>query len=134
MSDALIIEVDTTALFAAMDAIPDAVHAYLKAAAKVTADKISSEAHARIRRRTGETAEKITVEETHSGDGYVVFVGDPRTHIASFLEFGTKFMTAKPFLFVSAQLEEGAHDRRSRDAVQAAIDAQGLGDALGVAA
>jgi len=37
-------------------------------------------------------------------------------------------MTAKPFLFVSARLEEGAHDRRAREAVQAAIDEKGLGE------
>jgi hypothetical protein len=104
------------------------VHRHLKAAAKVTADHIQTEGRARIRRRTGQTGEKITVEEARSRDGYVIFVGDPRTHIGSFNEFGTKFMTAKPFLFVSARLEEGAHDRRSRDAVQAAIDEIGLGD------
>ena len=39
-----------------------------------------------------------------------------------------KFMTAQPFLFASARLEEGAHDRRAREAVQAAIDETGLGD------
>jgi len=128
MSDQMTIEVDATALLAALDAIPEAVHAHLKAAAKVTAEAIAAEARARIRRRTGQTGDAITVEETHSGDGYVVYTGNGRQHIASFLEFGTKFMTAKPFLFASARLEEGAHDRRARDAVQAAIDEQGLGD------
>jgi hypothetical protein len=129
MSDPLgfVIDVDDALLLAAWDRIPDSVHAKLKAAGKITADNIGTEARGRVRRRTGQTGEKITVEEAHSGDGWVIFVGDPRTHIGSFLEFGTKFMTAHPFLFVSAQLEEGAHDRRSREAVQDAINEQGLG-------
>jgi hypothetical protein len=122
------IDVDTDALLAALAAIPEAVHAHLKAAAKVTADAIDAEAGARIRRRTGKTGEAITVEETHNGDGYVIYVGQGRQHIGSYLEFGTKLMTEKPFLFASARLEEGAHDRRARDAVQAAIDEKGLGD------
>lgn len=128
MADSFTVTVDTTALFAALDAIPAAVHAHLKAAAKVTATNIAREAKARIRRRTGKTGDAITVEETHNGDGYVIFTGNGRQHIAHFLEFGTKFMTAKPFLFASARLEEGAHDRRCREAIQDAIDAKGLGD------
>lgn len=128
MADSFTVDVDTTELLAALDAIPAAVHAYLKAAAKVTADRIAAEAKERIRRRTGRTGDAITVEEAHSGDGYVIFTGNGRQHIAHFLEFGTKFMTAKPFLFASARLEEPAHDRRCREAVQAAIDAKGLGE------
>lgn len=129
MADSFTIDVDTTGLLAALAAIPEAVHAHLKAAAKVTAEAIATEARARVRRRTGQTGDAITVEETHSGDGYVIYVGDGRQHVGSFLEFGTKFMTAAPFLFASARLEEGAHDRRAREAVQAAIDEQGLGGA-----
>jgi HK97 gp10 family phage protein len=128
MADRMTIDVDATELLAALAALPEAVHAHLKAAAKVTAEAIATEARARVKRRTGQTGDAITVEETHNGDGYVIYVGNGRQHIGSFLEFGTKYMTAKPFLFASARLEEGAHDRRARDAVQAAIDEKGLGD------
>jgi len=128
MADRMTIDVDATALLAALATLPEAVHAHLKAAAKVTAEAIAAEARARVRRRTGRTGDAVTVEETHSGDGYVIYVGDGRQHIGSFLEFGTQFMTSKPFLFASARLEEGAHNARARDAVQAAIDEQGLGD------
>jgi len=128
MADSFTIAVDTSELLAALAAIPAEVHARLKAAAKTTAEAIATEARARVRRRTGQTGDAITVEETHSGDGYVIYTGNGRQHIASFLEFGTKFMTAKPFLFASARLEEGAHDRRCREAVQAAIDSTGLGE------
>ena len=122
------VDVDTRALFAAMDAVPAAVLAHLKANAKITADNIKREQQARIKRRTGATGEAITVEQTHDGTGYVVFPGQQRTHVAHFLEFGTKFMSAGAFFFAAARLEEGAHDRRAREAVQAAIDSKGLGD------
>jgi len=125
--DSLIIDVDTRDVVAAFDTVADVMHAKLKAAAKITADHIATEARARVRRRTGQTGEAITVEETRSGDGYVIYVGDPRTAIGRYLEFGTKFMGAQPFLFASARLEESAHNDRARDAVQAAIDEKGLG-------
>lgn len=132
MADQFTIDVDTRELFAAMDALPAAVMAALKAEAKITAENIAREAKARINRRTGKTAEAITVAETYKGDGYVVFAGNPgtggREHVAFFLEFGTKYMTAKPFFFASARLEEESHDRRAREAVQRAISEKGLGD------
>jgi HK97 gp10 family phage protein len=128
VADAFTITADDTALLATLDAIPAAIQAHLKAAAKITAEAIATEARARVRRRTGQTGDAITVEEARSGDGYVIYVGEGRQHIGSFLEFGTRFMTARPFLFTSARVEEGAHERRARDAVQAAIDEQGLGD------
>ena len=122
------VDVDTAPLIAALNAIPDAIRAHLNANAKVTADNIQREAQARIRRATGATGDAITVEETRNGDGYVVFVGNNRTHIGRFLEFGTRYMAAQPYLFVSARLEEGSHDRRAREAVQDAIAEKGLGD------
>lgn len=124
----MIIDVDSRALFAAMDAVVADVEVRLKTNSKVTADRIASEAASRVKRRTGQTGDAITVAETHNGDGYVVYVGGDRHHVGIMLEFGTKFMTAKPFLFASARLEEASHDRRARQAVQDAIDEKGLGD------
>jgi len=122
------IDVDTRELFAAMDAMPDVIMAALKGNSKVTADNIKREQQARIKRATGATGDAITVEETHNGDGYVVFVGNNRTHIGRFLAFGTKFMTGDDFFFAAARLEEGSHDRRALESVQLAIDSKGLGD------
>jgi len=122
------IEVDNTALLAALTEIPDAVFAHLKPESKITADNIAAEASQRIRRRTGETGDAITVDETHNGDGYVVYVGGKRGHIGRFLEFGTKHMSASPFLFPSARLEAGPALQRARPAIQDAIDEKGLGD------
>jgi HK97 gp10 family phage protein len=121
--------VESAALLAALDAFLAGVHRHLKPQLKITADNVAAEAGRRIRRKTGLTGDAITVEETHNGDGYVVFVGGSRTHIGRFLEFGTKHQQASPFLFPAAALEAGALDRRAREALQAAIDEQGLGDA-----
>ena len=128
MADSVTFELDTTAFFAALDVVPEGIERHLKGVAKVTADSIDAEASGRVRRRTGRTAERIIVAEAYRGDGYVVYVARPRTFIGRFNEFGTRFMSARPFLFVSARLEEGAHLRRSLEAVQDAIDETGLGE------
>lgn len=43
--------------------------------------------------------------------------GKPRSHTAA----------ARPFFFPASELEQGAHGRRMREAIQQAIDAEGLG-------
>lgn len=123
------IEVDTSALFAALDRLGSVAEKHVKAAAKVTAERIEREAERRIARRTGETAKHVRVEETHDGLGYIVLSNNPgdRNHVDRYLEFGTAQMPARPFFFISAALEEGAHLRRVEQAVQAAIDESGLG-------
>lgn len=133
---------ETAALIAALDRLPDVMQErHTKPAAKVTADNIAREARARVRRRTGRTAAGITVEESHDGQGYVVLPFNEQFELAIisagndqqpenlpiWLEFGTRFMTARPYFFASARLEEGAHDRRMRQAIQNAIDDVGLG-------
>ena len=135
MADGMSITVDTTALFAAMDKCVVEVEKALKANAKVTADNIAREVSARAARaasgptRGSHMADHVIVEETRNGDGYVVYVRHPEMPNQDlWLEVGTKHMTARPFFFSSARLEEGAHDRRAREAVQSAIDAVGLGD------
>lgn len=129
MSNQLTLDVDDTALLAALDTMPDACAAHLKPESKVTADNIAAEAAQRIQRRTGATGDQIVVEETHNGDGYVVLVRGNRQHIARFLEWGTVHQRAYPFLFASARLEEGPNLQRARLAIQDAIDEKGLGDA-----
>jgi HK97 gp10 family phage protein len=128
MSEFLSVQADTADLLAALTAMPEVVAVFAKRAALVTGNRIAHEMKARIVRRTGATGDAITVEELHDGSGYIVFVGDGRQHIASFLEFGTKHMTKRDFFFAAARLEEGPHARRIEDAVQAAIDSRGLGD------
>lgn len=139
MSQLLTISVDTISLLAAIDRLGDhQAEARVKAAAKVTADRIQTEARARVRRATGATATAITVQEAPGPlGGYRVFVGPTRDahgfsrpdNLPLWLEFGTRYMGAQPFLFNSARLEEGPHLRRVAEALQDAIDDVGLGAA-----
>jgi hypothetical protein len=129
MADSLTIDVDPKPLLAALEAIPDAVLRHLKAAARITADRIVEEQRRRVQRRTGATAKGLTVEETHNGDGWVIIPIRPdMPNLPLWLAFGTRHLVGNDFFFAAARLEEGAHDRRSRAAVQAAIDEKGLGD------
>lgn len=128
MPDGLFIEIDHADLFAALDAIPDAIAGGLKAEARLTAEHMQTEQRARIKRRTGQTAAAITVEETRRGDGYIVYVAGARHPVGFFLQYGTRFMRGDDFFFAAARIEEAAHDRRSRQAIQDAIETHGLGE------
>jgi len=125
---ALIVRVDAAAVLGVLTHFPDVCAAHLKVSFKETADAIAREAQGRIRRRTGKTGDAIAVQESYDKTGYVVMVGAARNYIGRFLEFGTVHMSAKPFLFVSAQLEEGPGTRRALEALEAAIAEVGLGD------
>jgi len=138
MPSELTISVENADLLRAMDALGPAALVFTKAAARVTADRIVGEAQSRVARATGETAAGIHKEETNNGDGYVVRDTNRRMpELPTWLEFGTSqgkkgshSSLARPFFFVSAQLEAGAHDRRMHEAVQDAIDAVGLGEGM----
>lgn len=134
MADMFRVETDATSLIAALTQLGDRAIPFVKAAAKETADAVVREAKGRIARAAGgptrshHTAEGITAVETNNGEGYLVVVDSPDMWgLPGWLEFGTKYMVARPFLFPSARLEEGAHRRRVADALQSAIDAEGLG-------
>lgn len=141
MSDVLTIEIDTTALVAAIDRVGAVAERRVLAAAKVTADRIVAEARSRVARRTGRTATGITAEVSRDGQAYVVLPFDRDFEVALlnagnnqqaenlplWLEFGTQKMTARPYFFVAARLEESAHLRRVRDAITTALAETGLG-------
>ena len=123
------IEVDKEGVIAALDAAPEGLRQVIKTESRETADIIADRARARVARRTGKTAERITVEETRNGDGYIVWVPHPdNPNLPTWLEFGTKFMKSREFLFNSAREEEGPHLRRVEEAVQEYFDDKGLGD------
>lgn len=129
--DRLTIDVDATALVAALDRLGAVAERYVKAAAEVTAQRIAEGARGRVRRATGQTAAAITVSEAPGPlGGYRVFVGSMQGRAANlpqWLEFGTRKLSAQPFMFNSARLEEGAHERRIRQAIERAIAEQGFG-------
>ena len=132
MADKLTITVDTADLLAALARLGARAERHVHAAAKVTAEKIREEARGRVRRATGRTANAIVTEEAEGPlGGWRVYVEPmpPRAaNLPQWIEFGTKKMQARPFLFSSARLEAGAHLRRVSEALDAAIEEQGLGE------
>lgn len=123
MSSRLTVDVDASGVFRMLDKLGTAADTLVKAAAKETANRIAQEARGRVARRTGKTAGAITVTEEENGAR--VFVGrvaGRSPNVPRYLEYGTKFMSARPFLFVSAVLEEGPHLKRVERALQEAID------------
>jgi HK97 gp10 family phage protein len=126
MSNSLTVDVDASALFKMLDQLGESADAYIKEAAKVTAERIAQEARGRLARQTsgtGKTQAAITVtEEEHGARVFVGRVAGRNPNVPLYLEFGTKFMSARPFLFASAMLEEGPHMKRVERALQKAID------------
>ena len=122
------IHTDTSTLTTGLTALDAALAARTKAAAEVTAGAIVREARGRVARRTGATARGIGYQESRDGTGWIVHAVHPdRPKLPFFLEFGTRYMTARPFLYVSATLEQAGHDRRIAAALGDAIDTTGFG-------
>jgi len=114
-------------LLKALESVGAHAERHLKVAAYQTALRVASEARARVRRATGATAQGITVEETHAGDGYVVFPHRPdQPGLPGWIEFGTVKMTERPFLFNSARLEEATYRRNVQQAIGFAIEDAGF--------
>jgi HK97 gp10 family phage protein len=123
------ITADVAGVLQALDRLgAEVAQRHVQAASRVTANKIDEEARRRVRRRTGKTAEGITVRDDFTGKGSVVVAERrPFSNLPGWLEHGTVHMRASPFLFNSARLEEGAHLQRIARALQDAIDEQGFG-------
>lgn len=123
MASLLTVDVDASRVLAAFDRLGAVAERHVRAAAKETAERIQTEALARVARRSGRTAEGIAVELAQVGVGYVVAARRQQMpDLPAWLEFGTKFMTARAFFFAPARLEEGPHLRRLAEALQAALD------------
>lgn len=122
-------DVETSTVLAMLDALGPAAEVHVHAVSKITAERIQIEARARARRATGALQEAITVEEVGPPmHGYRVYVdemvvgGEKRAReFPLWHEFGTKRVKAQPFLYSSAELEEGPHLRRLADALGEAI-------------
>lgn len=125
--------VDASELLRALERIPASVQVYTKRAAEVTANRIVSDARTRLagqlsKDATGKTVAGITMDELPDGTGYIVTSErQPMPSVPLWLDKGTVHMAARPFFDVSAQIETGPNERRMVDAVQQAIDAEGLG-------
>lgn len=127
-------QMDDAALVAAVAQLGPSLEKYALPACKVTADNVAREAQNRLQRQlgpdaTGKTVAGIRVERARAGVGYVVVASrNPFPSLPGWLEHGTKHMDARPYFDVSGRLEETAHRRRLEEALQAGIDAVGLGD------
>jgi hypothetical protein len=121
-------DVDATALHAGLADLTLDLAARTKAAAEVTASMIVREAQGRVARRTRATARGIHYEESREGTGWVVLaVRADSPNVPFFLEFGTRYMTARPFLYASAAVEYPGHERRVAEATETSIDITGFG-------
>lgn len=139
MSDEIAVDADMTDLIAALESLGPFAQPFLNAASKQSADSITHEARERLHRKlgpdaTGQTEASIVNRPAFDGNGFVVVAErEPMPNLPLWLEKGTKkgrsthANIARPFFYVSAQLEEGPHWRRVADALQQAIDAKGLG-------
>lgn len=103
---------------AAVDKLPDAVTDALKGVAKRTADRIAANAATILRSKThgtGKTAASIRVLDESADKQYDVNVpGDPSdpSNLPLWIERGTRFQQARPFLRPAGDAE---HDRYKRE-------------------
>lgn len=119
--------VDASGFIAALDRLGASIGDQLDAVAERTATRVAKEWAGRIRRRTGKTAEGITVEKGRSGGGYLaVATTEGRKNVALWLERGTEHITGDPVLATAIALEEPEHFRRITQVIQDGIDAEGL--------
>lgn len=135
------IDVDAAEVVQALNELGDFAQPFLNEASRESAESMEREAVARLRRQlgpnsTGETEAGIESLPADDGNGYVVVSSNARMpNLPLWIERGIRkgkprshTEAAKPFFYVSAELEKGAHFRRIEDSMQDAIDARGLGE------
>lgn len=141
MADGFVIDVEEAAVIAALEGFGDFAQPYVNQASRQSAESIEREAVSRLRRQlgafsTGATEAGISSRPADDDNGYIVVSErDPFANLPLWIEKGTKkgkpgshSEPARPFFYVSAELEKGAHFRRLEDALQAAADDRGLGE------
>jgi hypothetical protein len=128
--DGFTISADATELLALLDKVGDAVDDVCRDVSRETAKRLVFGAMSRVQRATGQTAKGIHFEESRDRKGFVVLAypseGDPRGPVDYWLQYGSKFMHAKPFFFAEAALEESGHLRRMTEAVSAKLEEMGF--------
>lgn len=139
MPDEMLIEAAKERMLQAIARVGDRAKARIEAASLETAQRVTEEMRRRIARSQGPwrgtdepTWQKIHHERARKGGGYVAMAfhsggkgSGGRTgqhHVDLYLEHGTKFMAAQPFLWASAAAEEAAHLRRLEAAVDEALE------------
>jgi hypothetical protein len=99
----------------AIERFPSEVTAALKTTARASADRIASHAKSILRSKThgtGRTADAIRVLDESKDKQFVVnSPGDPSkpANLPIWLEYGTRFMTAKPHMRPAADAESSRY-------------------------
>lgn len=150
MADRITADTDSATLLATLDDLGPSAQPFINAAAQVTAVEILAEMRTRLARQLigaskptpsrpdlgqGLTLAGLTSRVAADGNGVVIVdERDPYPMLPYWIERGTKrhdphshTAAARPFFDISAQLSQGSHERRIAEALQAAIDAKGLG-------
>jgi hypothetical protein len=133
VADGITFTLNTSGLQALIDRYGAAATEELDAACLQTADAVVREARARLDRQLGPNATGATLEGIHHEPihgGYVVLdTREPFPDLPGWIEHGTKrgkphshTERARPYFYVSEQLEAGAHFRRLEEALQNAAD------------
>lgn len=127
----------------ALNQLGDVAQPFVNEGSGESADAIAREARARLERQTGHaearpgrpdlgkglSAAGLSARPAYDGNGYVVVdEREPFPSVPFWVEKGTVHMPARPFFYVSADLEAGPHLRRMQDALRRAIEASGLGE------
>jgi hypothetical protein len=140
MTDGLSVEMDALDVVDALNTLGDFAQPYINLASGESAESMEREAVARLRRQlgpnaTGQTEAGIESRPAYDGNGYVVVSSrDWMPNLPLWIEKSTKkgrpgssSQAARPFFYVSAELEKGPHFRRIGEALQDASNDRGLG-------
>ncbi len=134
-------DVDTAPLEAAFDTLARSLQVRLNDVSGDTAQRIVREARARLRRQlgpnaTGQTERGITAVPAYDGRGWVILSdNDQLPNLPLWLDKGTRAgkrhnyarTAARPFFYISIELEASGHERRVIDAMQDEAESSGLG-------
>jgi hypothetical protein len=142
MADGFTIDVDPSAVVAALTSLGAAAQPYINTASEATGAAFVTEAQARLARKlgpnaTGETVAGIQAFPAHDGNGTIVVSGRAwMPNLPLWLEKGTKkgkagshSSPALAYFYSTQQLMEAPHLRRIEAALLQAIADRGLGDA-----
>ncbi len=146
MAESLVIDVDNKALLEALKRMPKGLQGDIARANLATGRAVVRGAQARAAVRFGFLRQSIDMKVSREGDVYVgiargkkypipgtrTFSGRSQmampSKYAHLVERGTARSGASPFLWPAAMASESAHRRRLADAIEQAIQREGLGD------
>lgn len=141
MPDSITFDMDTAPLEAKLNALGDVAQPFINDASEATAMACAAGALTRLERQlgpdaTGKTAAGITARPAYDGNGWVFLVErDDMPNLPLWIEKGTHAgqphshdSAARPFFYITVDLEVPDHERRLELAFDQAIAAAGLSE------